>query len=113
MTSGERVVKNLIEGINRAYKTLHSGDTDDRPILVSAIERSAFPGIGVSFANGNGLVLTIAGRRAEFDGEGRLLESGPELVERSEKAWAKARDKKPGLYAQFCRGEITEQELFT
>ena len=113
MTSGERVIKNLIDGINRAYKTLHSGDTDDRPILVSAIERSALPGTGVSFANGNGMVLTIASRRAEFDGEGRLLESGPEPVKRSEKDWKWVKDKKPGLYAKFCRGEITEQELFT
>ena len=115
MTSGERVIKNVIEGINRAFGDLEVGSrghtaTGTFSVLVRALDRQV-PGQGVQFS-GNGFSLTIGDRVAHFSSEGRLLEQGQAPVEHSTNDWAKARDTKPKEYARYCRGEITEWELF-
>ena len=111
MTSGERVIKNVIEGVNRAFGDLVVMDGPIKiPVLVRALDRQV-PGQGVQFS-GNGFSLTIGDRVAHFSSEGRLLEQGQAPVEHGVEQWKKAQANRPDLYAKFCKGEITEAELF-
>lgn len=107
-TQSERYQKHLIEGINRAYSDL---TVDGKPLLVRALERHVKTD-GLTFASSTGFSLTIGDRVAHFSPEGRYIETAKAPVERSEQQWAAVRDKRPGAYSQFCRGTITEDELF-
>ena len=121
MTNTERVVKNLIEGINRAFGDLEVAGYWERDkadqhmktkVLVRALERHAPAGQGMTMTGQHGFSLTIGDRVAQFSGEGRLIEQGKAPVERSQEDWKRVRDKRPMEFARYCRNEITEAELF-
>lgn len=118
-TQSERYQKNIIEGINRAFGdlTVPTGITPSNPtgsvaVLVRALERYAPQGNGLQMTPQGGMTLTIGDRTAHFSVEGRWIENQRAPVEHSEAEWRKVRDAKPGAYAKFCKGEITEDELF-
>jgi hypothetical protein len=103
-TTAEGYQRRLIEGINKAFG-------DSKTVLVRALEYHR-KGDGVSFGSSTGLTLTIGDRVAYFNNEGRLLEQGEAPLERSQQEWAAVKDKKPQQFAAYCRGLITEAELF-
>jgi len=113
-TTAERYQKNVIDGINLAFGDLTIDccrGSEKHPLLVRALERHV-PGNGVSMGPSTGFSLTIGDRTANFSGEGRWIENVKAAVEYSEAEWRKVRDAKPGAYAKFCKGDITEAELF-
>ncbi len=109
MTTQERVIKRIVEGINRAFQGL---EVTTVKIEVKATDREPERGGGIRTEHGSGFVLTIAGRQAEFSGEGLWLGNVEPRAERTEQHWAAVKDRRPGAYANFCRGTITEAELF-
>ena len=118
MTSGERIIKNVIEGINKGFSDLtiacgHQNTlSPTTPILVRALDRYAIAGQGVQMGNSNGFSLTIGDRTVHFTGEGRYDATVKAPIERSTADWKKIQVDKPKQYAAYCRSEITEAELF-
>lgn len=116
-TQSERFAKNEVEGINRAFSGLEievviDGKKHKVPVLVRALDRHPEPGQGIQFGGGNGLSLTIGDRTAHFSHEGRLIEAGKAPVERTQEQWHAVRDALPMQFAKYCRGEMTEEQLF-